>query len=197
MTSVCTLHGVFPAPEIRWTIHYNHSESLVESKHVHTKTEQDPENYLYTSSSTLHIPADHYRAITCLCHNPTSNTTLNATYTLSKGRLKVHNALFSTCWVRKQETGRALWIQTVSFCFSRCSSVEFTWPDCRSHSGCCSSSNSSAAAVVHTWCELTDRRSFFQVYICLKDVYVFLSLVYVTQQHLSAFTFWIQVLEID
>lgn len=97
MTSVCTLHGVFPAPEIRWTIHYNHSESLVESKHVHTKTEQDPENYLYTSSSTLHIPADHYRAITCLCHNPTSNTTLNATYTLSKGRLKVHNALFSTC----------------------------------------------------------------------------------------------------
>ncbi|XP_026000578.1 CD276 antigen homolog [Astatotilapia calliptera] len=85
MTSVCTLHGVFPAPEIRWTIHYNHSESLVESKHVHTKTEQDPENYLYTSSSTLHIPADHYRAITCLCHNPTSNTTLNATYTLSKG----------------------------------------------------------------------------------------------------------------
>ncbi|XP_031614461.2 CD276 antigen homolog [Oreochromis aureus] len=85
MTSVCTLRDVFPAPEIHWTIHYNHSESLVDSKYVHTKTEQDPENYLYTSSSTLHIPAGPYRAITCLCHNPTSNTTLNATYTLSKG----------------------------------------------------------------------------------------------------------------
>ncbi|XP_030614718.1 T-lymphocyte activation antigen CD80-like [Archocentrus centrarchus] len=85
MTSVCTVHGGFPAPEIYWTAHHNGSESLVDPRDVHTTTAQDPESLLYTSSSTLHIPAGPHQALTCLCHNPTLNATLNTTYTLSKG----------------------------------------------------------------------------------------------------------------
>ncbi|XP_039883351.1 CD276 antigen homolog isoform X1 [Simochromis diagramma] len=85
MTAVCTTQGGFPAPEIQWVLLYTSSHQSVESRNIQTTTMQNYHDRLYSSRSTLLIPAGPHEAVSCLIHNPTLNTTMRATDTFSKG----------------------------------------------------------------------------------------------------------------
>lgn len=85
MTAVCTTQGGFPAPEIQWVLLYTSSHQSVELRNIQTTTMQNYHDRLYSSRSTLLIPAGPHEAVSCLIHNPTLNTTKRATDTFSKG----------------------------------------------------------------------------------------------------------------
>ncbi|XP_063356207.1 CD276 antigen homolog [Pelmatolapia mariae] len=85
MTAVCTTQGGFPAPEIQWVLLYKSSHQSVESRNIQTTTMQNYHDRLYSSRSTLPIPAGPHEAVSCVIHNPTLNRTMRATRTFSKG----------------------------------------------------------------------------------------------------------------
>uniref|UniRef100_A0A3Q3JHE4 Ig-like domain-containing protein n=1 Tax=Monopterus albus TaxID=43700 RepID=A0A3Q3JHE4_MONAL len=60
---------------------------LVASSGVTTRAVQDPQDHLYSFSSTIGVQRGLYQSVTCFIHNPTLNVTLNATRTLNKGKL--------------------------------------------------------------------------------------------------------------
>lgn len=99
MTAVCTTQGGFPAPEIQWVLLYTSSHQSVESRNIQTTTMQNYHDRLYSSRSTLLIPAGPHEAVSCLIHNPTLNTTMRATDTFSKGMFGAIQ------WTEKSYTG--------------------------------------------------------------------------------------------
>ncbi|XP_030614602.1 CD276 antigen-like [Archocentrus centrarchus] len=85
MSAACSIQGGFPAPEIQWLLRHNTSHQSVESRSVHTTMLQNSHSRLFSSHSTLRIPAGAPEAVSCLSHNPTLNRTVNATHTFNKG----------------------------------------------------------------------------------------------------------------
>uniref|UniRef100_A0A3Q0T502 Uncharacterized protein n=1 Tax=Amphilophus citrinellus TaxID=61819 RepID=A0A3Q0T502_AMPCI len=108
--------------------------ALRTSRSVHTTMLQNSHSRLFSSHSTLRIPAGAHEAVSCLSHNPILNRTV------------MH---YSNIHILSHYMDGCALIKTISVCVSvcRCSSEELTW---RSDSSCCGSSNSSAAAVTHS-----------------------------------------------
>nr|XP_020462145.1 CD276 antigen homolog [Monopterus albus]XP_020462146.1 CD276 antigen homolog [Monopterus albus] len=86
-TAVCSAQRGFPEPLVKWSLHFlsNNSQCLVASSGVTTRAVQDPQDHLYSFSSTIGVQRGLYQSVTCFIHNPTLNVTLNATRTLNKG----------------------------------------------------------------------------------------------------------------
>lgn len=91
MSAVCSLQGGFPAPDIQWVLLHNSSHQSVESRNVNTETKQNIHDHLYSSRSTLHIPAGRHEAVSCLSHNPTLNRTVKVTHNFNTGTLHIVN----------------------------------------------------------------------------------------------------------
>ncbi|XP_034742087.1 CD276 antigen homolog [Etheostoma cragini] len=82
MTAVCATQRGFPKPLVKWTLHSQH---LLDPQDVNTTVMQDPQEHLYSLTSTIVIPGGPDPSVTCFVHNPTLNVTLIATRILNNG----------------------------------------------------------------------------------------------------------------
>uniref|UniRef100_A0A3Q0TGM3 Ig-like domain-containing protein n=1 Tax=Amphilophus citrinellus TaxID=61819 RepID=A0A3Q0TGM3_AMPCI len=113
MSAACSIQGGFPAPEIQWLLRHNGSHQSVESRSVHTTMLQNSHSRLFSSHSTLRIPAGAHEAVSCLSHNPILNRTVSATHTFNKGTFNI----------TQNETAALTWRSDSSCCGSSNSSA--------------------------------------------------------------------------
>ncbi|KAF1382195.1 hypothetical protein PFLUV_G00141120 [Perca fluviatilis] len=87
MTAVCTTRRGFPEPLVEWRLqnHSDNTQHLLDPQDVNTTAAPDPQDHLYSLTSTIVIPGGPYQSVACLVHNPTLNVTLIATHVLNKG----------------------------------------------------------------------------------------------------------------
>ncbi|XP_031145565.1 T-lymphocyte activation antigen CD80-like [Sander lucioperca] len=87
MTAVCTIQRGFPKPLVEWRLqsHSDNTQHLLDPQDVNSTAVQDPQDHLYSLTSTIVIPGGPYQSVACLVHNPTLNVTLIATHILNKG----------------------------------------------------------------------------------------------------------------